>query len=138
MHDFYEIVYITEGIAPHEFAKDKDTLFVGDVVVIPPHVYHCWEREKDSVFTHRDLVISADLFEETCAFLSPDFFESVFKKMDYPKFRLSKSALQYFEGVFSSFSFEKGKAGQQSKENLSMAKAAIASLLSNLIQFSKN
>lgn len=138
MHDFYEIVYITEGVATHEFGKKKDSLFVGDVVVIPPHVYHCWERDKDSLFTHRDLVISADLFEEICSFLTPDFFGSVFNQTSYPKFKLSKSALQYFEGVFSSFSFEHGRAGQNSAQNLAMAKAAIASLLSNLIQLTKN
>lgn len=137
MHDFYEIVYITEGVATHEFGKKKDTLFVGDVVVIPPHVYHCWEREKDSVFTHRDLVISADLFEQICSFLSPNFLESVFNKFSYPKFKLSKSALQYFESVFSSFSFEHGRLGQNSPSHLATAKATIASLLSHLIKTNK-
>lgn len=138
MHDFYEIVYITDGEAQHEVGKRKDTLYMGDVVIIPPHQYHCWLREADSVFTHRDLVVSTDLFKEICDFLSPDFYDSIFTTDAYLKFKLNKSSLQYFESIFSTFSFEHGRTGQNSKSNLSTTKAALASLLSNLITNKKN
>ena len=92
MHNFYEIVYITEGVAHHTLDQTKQILKIGDVAIIPPYTYHLWERTKESFFSHRDIVISTDLFQEICSFLSPNFINKITpsKTTAFPIFHLSK------------------------------------------------
>jgi len=99
-HDFYEISYILSGKIKNTVLNNTYTLNAGDAFLIIPGVPHCFLRNENC--THRDILICKQLFEETCNFIDPNFFELISNKK-YITFNLSDLEIQQFEKQYSIF-----------------------------------
>lgn len=79
-HDFYEIVYMVDGVAEHLTINDdveyKTTLEKGSMILIRMSEAHRFFKSNKE-YLHRDVVIREAFFRETCDFLSPTLFEDL-------------------------------------------------------------
>ena len=93
-HDFVECFFLCEGEIIHHTSEGKETLSVGDGVMILPHCSHTFERFAPC--GHRDNMISMELFEECCQFFNQSIYEELLKRQ-YLRFHIDMDRIQFFE-----------------------------------------
>ena len=76
-HDYYEVFYMTNGSVTHYFDNTTETIQVGDMFLLSPGNVHCFFPPKVD-YTHRDVMISKKLWDETCSFLSISHLSKTF------------------------------------------------------------
>ena len=74
-HEFYECFYISEGTIYHNIKGKSTLLSIGDAVIIAPGVQHYFSRIAGKSASHRDNMISEELFLKCCNFLDPSISE---------------------------------------------------------------
>jgi len=85
-HEFIEIFYILQGSIMHcRKSGQREFLTAGNMVIMPPFVEeHRFERLKDTPCLHRDIMITADLLEQTCRYFDTTS-ENLFIKTAPPR-----------------------------------------------------
>jgi AraC family cel operon transcriptional repressor len=105
-HSFYEITYIIMGTLKHEYNGIEVTLNVGDIVILRPNIdNHRIICENGQTSIKRDIMIKPSLFEKTCNFLSPDFFNFINNSPTPIMANLSIDELEIFEKIFSKIDY---------------------------------
>ena len=101
-HSFYEIFYVINGQAKHSLTRKDGTTILEDLrecdmVLVPLDDAHCFVRENNSDFTHRDVVIRKKLFIEACSFLSPNLYERICNHLIPTKVNVSLEKISSYE-----------------------------------------
>lgn len=99
-HDFYEIFIVTVGTITHAINNGFETLEVGDAYLICPGTAHRFIRTGDC--THRDFLISRDLFKTAADFIDPIIFTK-FNEQKFVRFKLTNNIILALEDEISSF-----------------------------------
>ncbi len=95
-HEYYECFYIREGTIYHEINGQTKLLSTGDAVIIAPGYSHAFKRIQGKNCSHRDNMISVELFENCCNFLDDDILEKL-RAEGYIFFTLPHDYLEIFE-----------------------------------------
>jgi hypothetical protein len=90
-HDFFEIFYCVEGFATHLVNNASETVQTGDIVLLRPTDTHMFKRARGQVLIHRDIVIDARQFKESCDYIAPALFARLTAPRTPFKYRESKS-----------------------------------------------
>ena len=94
-HSFYEIFYVTEGKINHIQNGQKSLIQTGDMFFLRPNDIHCFQRVGEC--THRDIIISNELFERAAAFVSPKLFEEINRSASPLHVQIDSSQIKYLE-----------------------------------------
>lgn len=94
-HSFYEIFYITEGQINHEIDGKEEILDIGDAYILRPNDTHCFKRIGSC--THRDIMITNQLFKKVCDFLDKNLFTTLNISNSPYKFKLSIEQISILE-----------------------------------------
>ena len=97
-HDYYEIFYMINGTVSHYFDNKTETIRAGDLFYIPPGYVHCFYNS-ESEYTHRDIMISKKLWDDTCDFLHLSQLSKHFPN----KIALTNEQVIEFEDLINSF-----------------------------------
>jgi AraC-like DNA-binding protein len=62
-HDFYEVMFVTGGMAMHELDGQQHTISMGDLFVIPPGHVHSYNVEENSAVQVVNLLFDLDALE---------------------------------------------------------------------------
>ena len=97
-HDYYEFFYMLSGSVPHYYNNLTETIKSGDLFLLRPEYVHCFLPSKIS-YSHRDIMVSKRLWEETCSFFKISaLFES------FPvKISLTNDDILEFENLINTF-----------------------------------
>lgn len=95
-HSYYELFYISEGSILHEINGTRTGLSIGDAVLIAPGCAHTFRRISGKSCTHRDTMISPDLFAACCAFIYPDLPKTLDRNR-YIAFKIPKASMELHE-----------------------------------------
>ena len=99
-HAFVECFFVCEGSIIHRTENHEETLFVGDGVIIAPTVTHEFERTQPC--THRDAMISMELFRECSSFLNSKIYEQLLSERSL-RFHIDVERIQFFEKTVISY-----------------------------------
>lgn len=130
-HNFFEIFYVLDGSIVHNLNGKKETLEAGDARLLHPKDKHGFIRENGSPCSHRDIIISEQLWKKTCAFISPTLFDQINEQREPLKAKLSKTKIVEFEKEFSKMFFAPAE-GLYTKETI--ANVLSMSLLNVFLQ----
>ena len=121
-HAVVEIFYVIDGVTYHKFnGRQQELLEAGDCFLILPGVNHEFIHVKNSLCTHRDVMIRQSFFEEVCNFISPSLLEKL-KSGELPvRIKLPLDAIALFENKINMF-------GQMFSAELSRKSAIVRSL----------
>ena len=100
-HNFYEIFYIIDGTITHHYNGVKEVLKTGDTRLLRPGDKHAFIRKQGVACAHRDIIITEQLFKESCDFITPSLFEQINELRQPLKATLSQTKLLGFENDFS-------------------------------------
>lgn len=117
-HDYYEIFYITSGNIQHFLNGTIYELTVGNIVLLKPDDEHKFIRNADTECSHRDIIITENLFKTVCEYISPDAFDILINTGDETILSLDYQQIQYFELLSNKFGIA-GLSGNQSRNILS-------------------
>ena len=95
-HEFYECFYISEGSIYHEINGQTTLLNIGDAVIIAPGITHTFHRIPGKNCSHRDNMISAELFLNCCNFLDKGIADRL-KTNGYIEFFMPSESLALYE-----------------------------------------
>lgn len=99
-HDFYEIFIVTVGTINHAINNNLETLSVGDAYLICPGTSHRFIRTGEC--THRDFLISKELFKTASDFIDPIIFTK-FNEQKFVRFKLTSNIILALEDEISTF-----------------------------------
>ncbi|MBO6263977.1 MAG: AraC family transcriptional regulator [Clostridia bacterium] len=95
-HEFYECFYISEGSIYHEINGQTTLLNIGDAVIIAPGITHTFHRIPGKNCSHRDNMISTELFLNCCNFLDKGIADRL-KTNGYIEFFMPSESLALYE-----------------------------------------
>lgn len=101
-HSFFEIFYMTRGRAKHVIKnrngeETASLIKEGDMVLLNLDEAHCFMREDELEYTHRDIVIRKSIFKEACDFLSPELYDKIISGTIQSKISISTDKIMQFE-----------------------------------------
>lgn len=101
-HSFFEIFYMVSGKAKHVTKKYGQSevyssLREGDTVLIPTDTAHCFFKENEYDYTHRDVVIRKSVFIDACNYLSPDLYDKIINGKIQTQINLPIEKIMQFE-----------------------------------------
>ena len=133
-HEYYEIFYILNGSIGHNCNNLTERLMAGDFFILRPNDVHQFIRNDNEKCSHRDILISVELFEQTMNFLNPEFFNRL-KKIPTPfKTNIDVNKIKTFENILNSFN----PLGSNETNIQIDAKCVLTNILSDLFLMSKN
>lgn len=127
MHEFYECFYVKEGSIYHEIDGRIDLLGTGDAFIVAPYVAHNFKRIDGQDCSHRDCMISAEVFEKCCKLIDEDILKRL-KTERFIKYRFSQSDMQNFEDNVSAYIIS-----QNAEKMLKYDNCLVVALLSHAI-----
>lgn len=102
-HEFIEIFYVISGSAIHQ-ANGKDTeIGTGEVCILRPSDFHRFISKASATFTHRDICVETEEFQEVCAFISPTLYESILSSPTFFSSKLDIDAMNFFEKLLKTY-----------------------------------
>lgn len=128
-HDFYECLFITEGALINVINGHKETMNLGDVIIIKPDVFHSFLFHQKCI--HRDVMISQKLFDEVCGFLDINL-ENLFSGKDYAKLHISSDMINLIEDQLLTYTVNESIPLRIKEER------AIVTQLLSVVLFPKN
>ncbi len=97
-HSFVEIFYVTNGSANHKFnGGPSKPIQAGDAYLILPSQTHSFIRTKETICSHRDIIIRESFFHEVCDFIDPTLFDKLSSGEISPHVTLSPAKVNYLE-----------------------------------------
>ena len=103
-HEFIEIFYVVAGSAVHELNERRETVSVGDVIVLKPTDFHRFiPTEKHSAFLHRDICVKIEEFRKICEFIYLSAEDDFLNRDIDHKCKLSTDEVVFLENYFKSF-----------------------------------
>ena len=115
-HNFFEIFYILEGKIIHNYNGTKENLETGDIRLLRPKDKHGFIRKNGESCSHRDVIITEQLFKKSCDFIDPTLFEKINKHQEPIKAKIPQTKLMDFEKEFSKMFFTPADNGFYTKE----------------------
>lgn len=115
-HDFFEIFYVLKGTITHNYNGTKETLEAGDIRLLRPKDKHGFERTKDVPCSHRDIIITEQLFKKSCEFIDPSLFQKIKEQREPLKAKIPQTKIVDFEKEFSNIFFTPTQQGLYTKE----------------------
>ncbi len=100
-HDYYELVYVTNGSIQHQLNGKVKTLTTGDMLLLTPGDTHKFIRNDGKECTHRDIVVEREFFKEICDFIHEDAFTLLTETKHNATVRISLTQMLYFESVLN-------------------------------------
>ena len=116
-HDFFEIFYILDGTITHNCNGTKEMLETGDVRLLRPKDKHGFERKKNVPCSHRDIIITEQLFKKVCDFIDPSLFQKINEQQEPLKTKIPQTKIVDFEKEFSNLFFTPVQKGIYTKES---------------------
>ena len=103
-HDFYEVIYITQGSLKHSFKNlSVQDLSFGDCVFIPPGAEHSFYSNKH--YVKRDILIDKIFFQQACE-LIPNLLRTIQNGFSTHVLHFNTEELTQLETLFKSFTHE--------------------------------
>lgn len=99
-HTFFEFFYITTGSVKHYFNGETLNLTVGDLYLIKPGDTHMFFT-KESHHTHRDILISPQMWQCLCDFIHCDLSNMLLPSQQ--KINITNMGVESFENLLSHF-----------------------------------
>ena len=127
-HTFYELVFIIFGSVGHRVGSKMMMLQAGDVVLLPPGVYHQFLRTQDTICTHRDMLFKRELFDRICSRYYPELAKEMAKTSAFKLYHLNEEQINILQYCVDCF--VNGDAEADYLNSVSEA------LLNNLLLFS--
>ena len=63
-HEFFELVYLSDGRGTHRIGEERYPIQTGDVYVISPDEPHAYHSAGDAADAHRQRVVSPEILDE--------------------------------------------------------------------------
>ncbi len=104
-HDFFEIFYVLEGSITHNYNGVKEKLVTGDIRLLRPKDKHGFIRELNVPCSHRDIIITEQLFKKSCAFIDPSLFDKINTQSQPLQAKIPQMKIVEFEREFSKMFF---------------------------------
>ena len=98
-HSFYEIFYVTEGQIYHIQNGQKSLIQTGDMFFLRPNDIHVFERNGEC--THRDIVISKELFEKAANFINPNLYGEINNSVHPLRVKIESEQIKYLENLLN-------------------------------------
>jgi AraC-like DNA-binding protein len=102
-HDFYEVMFVTGGMAMHEMGGQQHTIAMGDLFVIPPGHVHSYNVEAGSAVQVVNLMFDLEALEINPRDLKelPGFHAlfTVGSAYEEPRLKLSAKELAYVSSI---------------------------------------
>lgn len=99
-HTFYELFYVISGSVKHYFNGAVETLNTGDLYFMKPGDIHMF-ISNNSTHSHRDIMISPDLWKNIADFLHFDLVNTLLPTQQ--KISVSLKTIESLEILFSQF-----------------------------------
>lgn len=128
-HVYYEIFYVISGEIEHVCNGVSQNLKRGDMFILRPHDEHTFVRPAKC--THRDIVISPELFHSVCDFIDDKLLNKISAAPDAPRLFLEQEQVMHLENLLSKLSFMLVNS-LDTKE--SFARTCIATLLGYFLE----
>ncbi len=98
-HSFYEIFYVTEGEITHIQNGKKQLIQTGDMFFLRPNDIHTFKRTGEC--THRDIVISIQLFENAARYVSPTLLDEINQSVSPVHIKIDSAQIEYLEKLLN-------------------------------------
>lgn len=98
-HSFYEIFYVTEGEITHIQNGKRQLIKTGDMFFLRPNDIHTFKRTGEC--THRDIVISKQLFENACQYISPTLLDEINRSVFPLHIQITSAQIEYLEKLLN-------------------------------------
>ena len=103
VHDYYEVFYIINGSIGHVVNGRSETLSVGDMVFLRLFDVHTFVRDKNTVCSHRDIIIPVEQYQKCCNYINKDLLNFIHNSPVPPKAHVSLEELSALEQRFNEF-----------------------------------
>ena len=117
-HDFFEIFYVLEGSIIHNCNNKKEKLVAGDARLIRPKDKHGFIREQNTPCTHRDIIITKQLFKKSCDFIDATLFDKINAQVNPLAISIPQMKVVEFEKDFSNMFFMPTETGIYTKMSI--------------------
>ncbi|MBQ8658787.1 MAG: helix-turn-helix domain-containing protein [Clostridia bacterium] len=117
-HNFFEIFYVLSGTIIHNCNGKKETLETGDIRLLRLKDKHSFIRKDNAPCSHRDIIITEQLFKKSCDFISPSLFEEINQRREPLKSKIKQTKIVEFEKEFSKIFFMPAQKGIHTKETM--------------------
>ena len=91
-------------------------LETGDARLLRPKDKHGFERQKDVPCSHRDIIITEQLFKKVCDFIDPALFQKINDQKEPLRAKIPQTKIVDFEKEFSNMFFTPTQKGIYTKE----------------------
>ena len=96
-HTFIEIFYVLDGSIEHILNNNSEIINVGDLYFMSTDDAHIFLRKKDTVCSHRDIIITKEFFKSVSDFINPQLQTDLFNKSIPIKAKLDTYELRELE-----------------------------------------
>lgn len=128
-HDFIEIFYVTSGKGIHIINDNEEEIRTGTLFFILPGIYHGFNRIIGNEFSHRDILIDFNLFQDVYRFLSNENFNKKLIPQGFKKLLLTDEELTVLNDLFTRYS-----KTMEFHENIILGKAAIGFIIGIMVK----
>ena len=111
-HNFFEVCYIVEGSINEDINNSSVQLSTNQLTILRPDIdLHSYSLLEDADCIYRNVLISTELFEDTCNYLfaSPDFFSTIINMPNPPIIMLNTEDVTFLETLFAMFGKNESK-----------------------------